>query len=372
MLKNRIFQISILVGTVIGAGIFALPFVFKSSGLSIGLFYLGIAVLAHIFIYWMYADVILRTEGQHRFLGYSQIYLGKSVFLPVILMTVAQMIVVLAIYLILSRSFSNLIFPPYVNIYSVLAFWFLGSLPIIGGLKKISLLEFLITSGIIAIIILIFVVGSDNFWRVGSEFFAPDFSKLLLPLAPVIFAFSGRVAIPSLVRVFPAGAKSSIVFGILLPAIVYGIFVFSIVGLSAEVSMDSVSGLIDGIPPWILFLIGVFGILSLWSSYITVGFDVYESLFYDLKFPRLASLSLVIGLPLLVYFLSFQSFLALVGLVGGVFLAVEGILMVMIWRRANKISPKPSLFFKTSPRLGIAFILLVFGAALIYEISKFL
>src|SRR3989344_7888976 len=109
MLKKAIFQISLLSGTIIGAGLFALPFVFKTAGLSAGFFYLATAAFAYVLIHLLYADLVIRTEGEHRFVGYAKIYLGRAAFLPAALMTIVQMLVVLAIYVILSKSFSGLI-----------------------------------------------------------------------------------------------------------------------------------------------------------------------------------------------------------------------------------------------------------------------
>ncbi len=70
--------IAVLVGTTIGAGIFALPHVIAQAGLAIGLTYLlGLGIL-NLLLNIIYGEVILCTTGDHQLTGYAQIYLGKK------------------------------------------------------------------------------------------------------------------------------------------------------------------------------------------------------------------------------------------------------------------------------------------------------
>ena len=370
----------LLSGTVIGAGVFALPFVFQISGLSTGLFYLALAAYLYVFIHLFYADVILRTPGEHRFVGYAQIYLGKLAGGLAILMSVLEMIFVLTIYLVLSLSFINLVIAPGLALLKILIFWILGSAAIFFSLKKIAFLEFLIAWGMTAIIVLIFVFGLAQLEKIAVADFYPNFVNLFLPLGPILFALGGRVAIPAVIKYFKLPGighnqvlvKRAIIFGTLIPALVYGLFIFGILGLSGEVSEDAVSGLIGQVPNLFLVVMGILGILALWSSYIIIGFDVLNTLRYDLKLSQTVRILLVVGSPLLLYFLSSQDFIALVSFVGGTLLALEGIFIIAMWLKVNtSLKQAPILVSKTNfGTIVIAF--LVLGAALVYEIIKYL
>ena len=105
MFKNVILPASLLAGTIIGAGVFALPYVFVKAGILTGLFYLLIFSAVFTLIHLMYADIILRTKENRRFFGYAEIYLGSWGKWPAILITIVGMIFVLTVYLILSVSF---------------------------------------------------------------------------------------------------------------------------------------------------------------------------------------------------------------------------------------------------------------------------
>lgn len=358
--KNFLISTGLLSGTIIGAGIFSLPYVFKTTGLLAGIFYLILGATVYIVIYRMYAEVITKTPGDHRFVGYTRMYLGEGASLLAVLMAIVQTILVLTIYLILSQSFANLITGPEYGLASMIVFWLIGSTIIFIGARRLAWLESIITIGMIAVILIIFILGLVN----GRSFLdggaLPDWGKFLLPLAPILFSLAGRQAIPDLVKL-NGDYKKPIFFGVVIPAIVYLIFVLSIWALSPVVTQDAVSGLVGNVSTLVvLAVVGFFGILSLISSYGTVGMDVYESLEFDLKFPLWLRASLIIFGPLVLYFAGLQSFITLVSFVGGIFLALEGIFIVWMWRKATK---KPLSLLAT---LTLA----VFVVALIYEILK--
>lgn len=374
MAKKVIFQVSLLAGTIIGAGVFALPFVFQASGLYAGFFYLAIGALVFMIIHLMYADLVMRTNEEHRFLGYAQIYLGKFSFWPILIMTVVGAVFVLAIYLILSKSFSHLVGFPAGDVEAVLFFWFVSSLSIFVGLRKIAWLELLATGGMIAIIGMIFLWGLGSLDKVEFGTIALDWRTLIFPLGPVLFALSGRVAIPSLVKYSNEKklVRNSIILGTMLPAVVYGLFVLSVLGLSGVASTDSITGLLGNTPGWFIILIGAFGLLSLWTSYIAVGFDIYKSLLQDLRIPRIIAPLIIATGPLLIYFFSPDDFIKLIGISGGIFLALESLLIILMWLRADRIASKPRFFLKNLSSSIVALTTLVFLVALGYEIAKLL
>ncbi len=375
MLKNVILPAGLLAGTIIGAGIFALPFVFEKAGILTGLFYLIIFGVVFTLIHLMYAEVILKTEGDHRFPGYARTYLGNFGFWSTILTTVIGMIITLIIYLILSVSFINLIEPTNFNnfgFFNLLFFWLLGSAAIFLEIRRLAFLESLITGGIIVIILIIAGYGLNFLDKINMASIF-NIQNIFLPYGTVLFALAGRTAVPAVINYFQktdqslSGVKKPLILGTLAPALVYLLFVFGILGLSSIVSEDAISGLIGHVPDLILTLIGIFGLISLWSSYIVIGLDVKNTMRYDLKFPKILAGLTVIFSPLILFLLGFQNFLAMIGLVGGIFIALEGIFIVLMWRKLREIKPEPVIFKKLNPFIVYALII-VFIGGIIYEI----
>lgn len=373
--NSLIYPASLLAGTTIGAGMFALPYLFSEAGIATGLFYLFFSSAVFVLIHLMYADVIVRTPENRRFSGYAKIYLGKFGYWTSIFMAVFGALLILTVYLILSASFINLIAPAASADYAVLFFWFLGSLAVFLSINKLAISEFLIFFGMTGIILIIFGFGLTNN---GLEKILKmplfDFSNVFIPFGAVLFSMYGRSAIPALLGYFRnngqpmAKSKWPIIIGSVAPALVYAIFVFGILGLSDNVSEDSVSGLVGNLADAILWIIGVLGIISLWSTYIVIGRDIKKSLEHDFNLPLILSGTIIVLVPILLYFIGFHNFLALVGFSGAVIIGLEAIYIILMWVQLEKIESVDKIIAKLNPII-IYSLLFVFIAGIVYKLA---
>ena len=367
-----IFPTSLLASTIIGAGMFALPYLFEKSGIILGLFYLIFFGLIFALIHLMYADIIVRTPENHRFPGYAKIYLGKFGYWSSIFMAIFGALLVLTVYLILSVSFINLIAPFLPVFYKIIIFWLIGSVALFWKINELAFSEFLIFGGTAAIVLAVFGFGFGNFEKVFSlPIF--DFKNSYLPFGAVLFSMYGRSAIPALLGYFrnnnesPINGKVPIILGSLAPAIIYILFIFGILGLSEAVSEDSVSGISGNIPQLVLLGLGFLGIICLWSTYIVIGRDIKKSLEHDFKFPWILSGLIVVVSPILLYFSGFQNFLKLVEFSGAVIIGLEGIYIILMWLKASKVESENKFLTKLNP-LIIYSLLLVFIGGIVYKL----
>ncbi len=366
----------LLAGTIIGAGVFALPYVFHAAGLSLGIFYLALGAAVYVALHLIYADLILRTPGEHRFVGYAKVYFGQPGFFGAILLALIQALFVMTVYLIISLSFTQLLFPDITLMARLFFFWFIGSVGLFLKLQRVAILEFFITVGIIAIIGFVFALGVRNYGNFSFLDFTPRFDQGFLPLGPILFSLSGLVAIPSLVQYFrkrkseARHVRRAITAGTLLSALVYIAFVIGILGLTPTVSEDAVSGLIGAVSPFVITVIGILGLLSIVSSYIVVGLDVHDILAFDLHLPFLMRSCIVLTVPLFLYFIGFQNFLSLVSFIGGTFLALEGIFLIVMWLRAVRRHPDKGKLLYLRPAVVVS-LFLVFLATLASETLRY-
>ena len=372
MLKNVILPASILAGTIIGAGMFSLPFVFHAVGFATGLFYTLAFSVIFTFTYIIFADIALRTPGEHRFIGYANIYFGKAGFWAALLVGLLQLFFILTIYLSLSQSFFNLLISLR-PLTEVLLFWLLGSAAILLNVKRIAFLEALIIGGIMATTFLIFGLGFKNFTGFSFGNFNP---WLLTGAGPILFALSGGLAVPEVVSYFRESGlpisdlKKSLILGGLLPAFAYLIFVFGILSLSAVVSQDSVSGLIGRVPNAVLQLSGILGIASILSSYIAVGLNTRRILQYDLLIPEWLSKLLVVFVPLGLYLAGLKNFFILLSFIGTIFLPIENLAILAMWLILNKKSEIPPVLAGKLAKITAPLLFLIFLGILIYVIIK--
>jgi len=371
MYKNLILPAGLLAGTIIGAGIFVLPYVVSQAGLIAGLFYLIIFAAVFSVIHLMYADVILKTDEDHRISGYARIYLGKIGFEIGALVAILGALFVLLIYLILSSSFINLIFPGAPSSTAIILFWLVASLPIFFNIRRIGFCEILIAAGIAFIALVIFFYGVAGLSKIQISMF--DYKNLFLPYGAMLFALAGGVAIPAMKDYFrksnlPARLmKKPIILGTFLPAAIYFIFIIGVLGASKIVSPDAVSGLIGLAPQPILWLLGILGLISIWSTYIIIVQQLKFGLELDFGAPKILAFSIAIFFPLILYFFGLNNFVGLIVLTGAVFTGLESILIILIWLRARKLKPQSEIFKKLNP--AVAYILiLVFVAGMIYKL----
>jgi amino acid permease len=373
MIKAKsLIPVGIMAGAIIGAGIFSLPFIFAQIGIFNGFVIMALATAVVVMIHLFYADIIVRTKERHNFVGFSRLYLGPTSAAFSVLMTVVQMMLVLVIYLVLSLSFTKLIFGSS-SFSHLLIFWLLGTVVIFLNLKKLGLLESIIAIGMIGIIAVIFIIALPEMFPLVIDVTVPTVGRALSPIAPIFFALVGRVAVLAIARSSRKNVikiRRSIILGTITPAIVYIFFILAVIALSAPVSPDSVSGLVGQLPSSLLILIGVLGLLSLWSSYIIIGYNVNDILKVDMKWPGFFRVAAIALLPLTFYLAGFQDFIKLVSLAGGLFFGLEALFIMAMWIEAKK-KRRGKMILGDIPKsviglLSILFILIILNQ--IYEL----
>ncbi|HUY69603.1 MAG TPA: aromatic amino acid transport family protein [Candidatus Tyrphobacter sp.] len=368
----------LLAGTIIGAGVFVLPFVFAQAGVLTCLAYLIFFTWLVFAVHAMYADVVARTEGDHRLVGFSGLYLGIWGRRIALVINFIGLLLALVAYLILGGRFAHLIWPLPIGSL-VFLFWALGTLMIFWKIRRLALGELLAT---ISMILLIVLLVSSSFARNDLSLLF-DFSRfglplvslpnIFLPYGAILFALWGRTAIPPLVRMLKGKIsadllKKTILAGVFVSALVYLFFVFGVLNYSARlpITEDALSGLLTVLPAGLVWLIGLLGLLALFTSYAVIGRNIYQGLTLDVKANKLVAGLGVALIPMLIYLAGFRSLISLVGVVGGIFIAAEGILIPLIWLKASKRNAEQALI-KHLPSVLPYFLMAVFIGGIVYQ-----
>ena len=371
---HKILPAALLSGTIIGAGVFSLPFIFERAGWVAGAFYLVAGTAVFYYIHVMYADIILRSGESFKFVGYARQYLGEAAFWISILVTVIGALLTLTAYLVLANKFFEIIFPgvPMIN-GSLSLFWLISSITIFISVKRMARLEFLITGGMIAIIFLIFLFGLFGNPERITEMATINWGWWWLPFGPVLFSISGRSAVPAVIEYFEENRipfdqfKKVIFWGTTVPAIVYGIFVVGVIGIASIITENSIA-VFKSLPSVFPAAVGVLGLLSLWSSYIVIGMSVDEILRIDLKIPKIMARLAVVVVPVLFIYAGFNDFIKLIALAGGIFLALEGIIVTAMWQKVEVLGlPRFLFILRPVPRIIPYLLLGVFLVGVIYS-----
>ncbi len=366
MNKNAVLATSLLAGTIIGAGIFSLPYVFSRLGFGLGSVYLLGCFLVYGAFHVMYAEILSHQHGEHQFFFVARRYLPKFLSPVASLVIFGELIFALLVYLTLAPTFASIAFG-YGGVLAVVIF---GAVSSFFMFAKLSWLGFAEVLGTLAILGVVGVVVAASFGveiSVPFAFSVDDPLLFLLPLGPLLFSFSGRSALSEVILQHraaqeegkPFSLRRVVLWGTGLPAVVYVLFVASILRLAPYVSPSALDSLTH-LSPLLYSLLGVLGLIALWTSYFMIGINVREILRLDLKFPRVLAELVAVSSPFILYFAGFQSFFTAVSVAGGLFLGLEGIFVTAMWRCAFPGRPL---------RWATWLLFLVFGSAVGYQVG---
>ncbi len=384
--KHSVFPAGFLIASIMGAGMFALPFVFQRSGLVPAILYLGFFGIIAALIHLLYADIVLRTqETRLQFPGYIRYYLGTTAGSFSRVLVFVTLLFTLTAYLILSASFLHIIAPTLPPLLAMIIFWIFATLTIFINIKQTALFDTITTTITLAAIGAVFLYWGSYVPFNAAAFPVLDPRNVLIPFGPVLFSFLGFSAIPALVAYVRKESvpfmlmKKAIVVGSLIPAFFYFLFVVSVWGMSPSVSPDAVSGLMQETPFAILLTLSILGIATLWDSYSAIGRDMNKILEYDWNRSSGVAFTIVAAAPFILYLLGFQDFIGIISAVGGILFATWGILIILAWKKALRVSV-PSVKFSgiyvpdhvfsvinDIPSFIINILLLIFAGGLIYE-----
>jgi len=372
MNKSILRAIAVLSGTVIGAGIFGIPYVIAKAGFLVGLLVLLSLGFAMVMLNLFLGEVILRTPGNHQLPGYARIYLGKwgkrlLVFSMFFVIYGAMIAYIIGGGISLSAIFgSNPLF------FSLL-FFVAASILVYGGIKSVAKSEVFFVGGILALMLIIISLAlfSGKF-DTNNLYNGFNLMNLILPYGVVLFSLLGAPAIPEmkecLIRDRKA-LKKAIIIGSLIPVFVYIIFTFIVLGVSgANTTEISTIGLGNILGRNALIIGSVFAIFTMFTSFLTLALAMKEVYVFDYGVNKRLAFVLTIFIPLIIFLSGANSFIKVIGITGALAGSIDGILIVlMFWMAKKKGGRIPEYNLGKKKVIGTILILLfIFG--LIYTL----
>ncbi len=372
--KNYFFAVATLVGTIIGAGIFALPILVYSSGILTFLIILAALIGLQYFFHKMYASVILSSEGEHRIPGYVEIYFGRKYkkisSLPALIGGYGALLA----YIILGGTFAYELLHSFLGgtvFFYSLAVFLLEAVVVLFGLKMIAKAEFLMSSLLVAIAL---VVSWKCFSNADlGNFSIFDWKYLPLLYGPVFFSIGGDVAIPEVCKLLKnekKKIKSAIFWGTVIAGIIIALFVISVVGATgAETTADSLVGLDRVLDGKIIKFALLFGLLNIATSFFTSLQAVREVYWWDFGLDKNKAWILSVIPPILIFLLGARNLTGVVSFTGAVTGGISGIIAIYLARRAAQKPQKKGAQIKVSLSKGLSLVLsAVFVLGVIYEL----
>ena len=368
-----------LIGTIIGAGILGIPYVVAKVGFLYGLLLIIVLGIAFMLLNLFLGEIVLRTKEQHQLPGYAGKYLGIWGKRFMTFSMIVSLYGALIAYLIGEGATLHSIFHWGDPLWYTLIFFAVVSFIIYAGVRATGKVELFLISLLFLIVILI---GIFSFRQIQPEHlltFNPLY--LFLPYGVILFAYVGLPSIPELQEVLGKERqkmKKAIIIGSVIPIILYILFVLVIVGIIGVEQFELLQpneriatiALSIYSQPLLGLFANLLAVLSMFTSFLTIGIALVEIYEYDYRLPRQLSLALALGIPLFIALFNLTTFITVLGITGAVAGGLDGILLVlMYWKSKILGDRRPEYSLKPYRLVGILLIIM-FALGLLYQLRE--
>lgn len=361
-------------GFIIGAGIFGVPYIFSKSGYLPGMIELVAISFILILTHLLYGEVVLRTGGRHRLPGLAAIYLGRNWKRTVTFSNLLGAFGAMLAYTILGGMFFwqllGNVLPIGLFQFQLIFFAVMAAL-VAAGLKLVSRVEMALTALLFITVLGIAAWGAPH---VRLENFVPGEAKnLFLPFGVLLFALGGWASVPEAGEILGNNLKrlrGVIIWGTGLAAAVTAIFASVVLGVSGAGTTESaIAGLIPVLGGGIVLAGAVFGLLAIITSFLVMGTNLKETFEYDFRLHKAAAFALALGVPLILFLIGARSFINVISITGGVFGAIDIIIILLIYRAARKSGKRKPEYALRIPEFVVWPIIFIFLAGAVYELA---
>lgn len=364
--RNYILPIATLSGTIIGAGIFALPYITLKAGIWVMLAYIvGLGLIAAA-IHQFYGEVSLKTPDFKRLPGFARMHLGKKAAVVAYISTIIGATGSLLAYMIVGGEFLESLLAPLVggsNLFYTGVYFLLGAGLIFFGIKAIAKVEFwaLVLFFVSLLLILVKAFPALNFSGFNLGF---DKAYLFFPYGAVLFSFWGASLVPEIEEMLGAKKKlmkQVITASVLVAAAVYIFFIFLILSITGSQTTESaLTGIKNVLGNGVVSLGLLFGVLTTFTSFITIGLTLKKVFIFDLSVNKTHAFIITACLPFILFMMGLKSFIGVISVVGGVLLGIDGILILMMYKKIKPARKVVVYFLCAILFLGIAYELIYF------------
>ncbi|MCX6714928.1 MAG: amino acid permease [Candidatus Uhrbacteria bacterium] len=331
-----------MIGGIVGVGVFGLPFAFAQSGFSIGLLELLVIGIVLLMVQFMYAELALQTEGTHRLVGYVEIYLGKKWSWLSTAAICASVWGAMLAYMIIGGKFLFLLLSPVFGGTAAPYSYIVGIIAaalIYRGLQFASKLEVFVILALLFLFIFMIALSVPHI-EIGN-LAVIDPSKWFLPYGIILFALSSTGIVPEMRDVLGMRAKKQLgkamLIGMTIVVLLYAFFSFAVVGVTGVATTGvAFDGLISVFGTSFRVIASVLGLITILSIYMLLGITLQNTFKFDLRCSKLVAFALTVGVPFLFFAFGVREFVDLVGFIGSVFGGMLGIFIVLCYLKLKQ------------------------------------
>jgi amino acid permease len=362
-MSNEVKSFFIIVSTIIGLGVFALPYTFSKSGYFFFL-WLIFWFFAFFILHLIWGEILFQSKENHNLPGLTAIYLHPKLKNLVWFSDFFGLLGVFLVYFIALVKFWQLIFPNINPLILKLIFAVFNIYFIAKDMLLFSKLETILGLTIIFIFIFISFSLLPNFNFDNIAQVLTNNEKPLLPYGLILFALSGTSALPIVYDLLGKNKKSYFkvnFYSLFFIVLLYLTYAFSLVGaLGNQVSEESLQSLVPYLPK--LFLIAAVILVTINITFVDMAFYLKRGLIFDYHFSNRWANWL---LALIIFSLAFwqsTEIIPLVDFISSVFLGFNLLITCLIYLKLKK------RFYFQLPSILVVILTLIFASGVIYGI----
>lgn len=361
-----------MVGTIIGAGIFALPAAFAAVGFWQGTILFFVLAIVTTITHLLLAGLLLNERKRMRLTGLVDRHLDPFFHVVAKITYPLQIVASLFAYLILGGEFLSVLtraagIQAPVGLWQMV-FWMVGGVTILFGLKTVARVNSLATGAKMAALLLAVAVA----WPLIDVHYlqVQRWTEWFLPFGIFLYALTGISAVGETIEITQRNkhdAYWAVGIGAVVSAFLSWIFGVAIFFAARGYPLRSVADIVSVLPSGWALLIPILGLLSVMTAFLNMAEDLKETLDLDFRLNAMQATALALIVPVLALLLFTRDFLGITGFIGSVFVSINGL---MICAMAFKAFEKER---QASTRLiGLFSIVLVSGVYLFGLIQRIL
>jgi len=369
LFKDYIYPIAVFSGGMIGVGFLSLPYIAMRAGIWLMLLYFLIITALVLIINLIFCQISLKTPDFKRFPGFVGRYLGKWGGFFAMLATIFATFGISLVYLIIGGQFLATVFQPIFSgsaLTYVLIYFLIVSIIIFFDIKVIARVEFWVIVFLFLSLLLLFFGGFSQINL--SNIFVGDWQSqtqnFFLPYGALLFALWGTGLIPeteAMLRGRKRKLKTVVTISTIIISVFYLLFTLLILSISGKAtSQVAIIGLERFMGGGFVSIALLAGALATITAFISQGIIFKKTLMFDLKIKHWQAFVITCFTPMVLFLIGIKSFIPLISFVGGVLLGIDGILILLMYK---KIGGKNIVIYPLS---------LFFLLGVIYEIIYFI
>ena len=368
---------SMMIGGVIGVGVFGIPYAFAKSGFAVGLLELLVLAVLIGILQFMFAEIALQTAGSHRLVGYVDIYLGSFwKWVAVVAVSISSWGAMLA-YMIVGGKFLTQLFP----LGNQVTYFFPYVLAVVAGVLMYRGLQFAskLEIGVILALLLLFVfiiLRSIPFIEL-SNFSTIHLENTFFPYGIILFALTSMGIVPEIKDVLGNRAKLQlgkvIVYGMISIVCLYALFAFAVVGVTGGTTTQAAfDGLIPVFGTSFGFVTSLLGGIVVLSAFMIFGVELTNVFRFDFGVSKNIAWLATILVPVIVYAVGVHEFINVIGFIGSVFGGLLGILIVLTYIRMTALPFCQKQHCLNLSKIVSWFVIMLFLGGIIFELAHYL